>query len=118
MHEKSSHSAGVIFLDKGKICEQLTAAADRMRKSPNMLDVRLFGSLAEDRFVPGSDADILIVLKRDSRRMIDRIPEFLDFFGNEDIPVDVFPYTEKELEKMQADGNRFIRKAVEKGTRL
>jgi len=118
MHEKSSHSARVIFLDKGKIIEQLGAAARRLRTSSNVLDIKLFGSLTKGNFIPGSDADILIVLKRDSRRMMDRIPEFLAFFGNVDLPVEVFPYTENELEKMQADGNRFIREAVESGIRL
>jgi predicted nucleotidyltransferase len=82
------------------------------------MDVKLFGSLSKENFVPGSDADVLIVLKNDTRRMIDRIPEYLDFFRNVAISVDVFPYTESEVNKMRAGGNRLIREALENGIEI
>jgi predicted nucleotidyltransferase len=116
--EQSSHSAKVVFLNKNEILSQLSVAAKRLRSSPNVIDVRLFGSLSKENFVPGSDADVLIILRKDSRRMIDRIPEYLDFFRNVPMPVDVFPYTEGEIQRMKAEGNGFIHDALEKGRRL
>ena len=114
----SSHSARVVFLDKDKILPQLITAAERLRTDPNVIDVRLFGSLSKDDYVPGSDADVLIVLKNDTRRMIDRIPEYLDFFRKVDLPVDVFPYTENEVQKMRAESNGLIREALENGMEI
>jgi len=34
------------------------------------------------------------------------------------VGVDIFPYTEKEIEKMKAEGNFFIRKALEEGKEI
>jgi len=114
----SSHSAKVVFLDKDKILPQLFTAAKRLRVDPNVVDVRLFGSLSKGDYVPGSDADVLIVLKNDARRMIDRIPEYLNYFMNVELPVDVFPYTENEVQKMQEESNGLIREALENGMEL
>jgi uncharacterized protein len=118
MPEKSSLSAKVVFLDKSGIMHRLIEAVKRLRADSNVNDVKLFGSLSKGNFVPGSDADVLIVLKNDSRRMIDRIPEYLDFFMRVPFPVEVFPYTEEEISRMSADGNRFILNAVENGLDL
>jgi len=78
------------------------------RKNPNVKKIILFGSLAEKRAVPGSDADILIILKHDNKRFIDRIKEWLEEFKI-DFPIEVFPYTEKEIE------NPIAKKALKKG---
>ena len=93
-------------------------AAKRLRTDQNVVDVRLFGSLAKGDFVPGSDADILIVLKKDIRRMIDRVPGYLEYFMKVEMPVDVFPYTQNEIRKMRAEGNRLISEALESGIEL
>jgi len=74
----------------------------------NITGIYLFGSIARGDHVPGSDADILIILKRDERRFIDRISYYMKYFLNISIPVEVFPYTEREIKKMQQEGNHFI----------
>lgn len=102
----------VRFLNKEEIIARLIVLAQNLLASnSNVMEVSLFGSLAKDNYSPGSDADILIVLREDARKFIDRIPEFLSFFSGAGIPVDVFPYTQEELNRM-ADRN-FI-KAVQK----
>jgi predicted nucleotidyltransferase len=74
--------------------------------------VYLFGSLARDRHAPGSDADLLVVLAEDKRRLIDRVPEFLRAFLRAPVPVDVFPFTAQELARKQREGNSFIRQVL------
>ncbi len=64
------------------------------------IEVSLFGSLARGNYAPGSDADIYILLREDTRKITDRIPEFLDNFSKIGVPIEVFPYTLKETEKM------------------
>jgi len=70
----------------------------------------LFGSLAEERQTPRSDADILIILKESDQPFIERIPYFLLHFRSVDVPVDVFPYTEEEVKDTP-----FARQALERG---
>lgn len=67
--------------------------------------------MAEKRAVHGSDADILIVLKKSNKPFMDRIVEWLEKFPL-DFPVEVFPYTENEL------GNPIVLEAIKKGITL
>ncbi len=77
-----------------------------------MLEVRLFGSLAPLEAVPGSDADLLIVLTHHPLpRWFDRIPEFRDAFADTDMPVEPFPYTQAELSRLQSSGAGLARAA-------
>jgi len=107
--EKSLGSVKTFWLDKDFIRQQLRTAVDALKGDKKLLKIVLFGSFAKDRAVPGSDLDILIVLQSDSRRFIDRIPEYLDAFSERGIGVDVFPYTVKELD------NPVARNALENG---
>ena len=82
-----------------------------LRENSNVLQVALFGSLATGQCVPGSDADVLVVLKEDDRRFMDRIPEFARIFLEAPISADIFPYTEREIQTMLSIGNCFAARA-------
>lgn len=100
------------FLNRGEILPRLMALTQILLASrADVLEVSLFGSLTRGNYVPGSDADVYILLKDDSRRFIDRIPEFLKQFSGTGIPVEVFPYTLEEVKEIRDGG--FI-KAIEK----
>lgn len=91
----------VRFLNREEIVSRLVVLAKRLLAArADVIEVSLFGSLVRGNYAPGSDADILILLREDSRRFIDRIPEFLSHFSNVGVPIEVFPYTQDELEKM------------------
>lgn len=75
-----------------------------LTSNPDILEISLFGSLARGNYAPGSDADIYILLGKDSRRFIDRIPEYLDYFSNTGLPIEVFPYTIEEMAEMKGGG--------------
>ena len=96
--ERSFGSVRTFWLDKEYINCQIARAVDTLRADQNIQKIVLFGSFAEDRAVPGSDVDILIITKADSRRFIDRILYYLDAFSDLGIGVDVFPYTVDELD--------------------
>jgi predicted nucleotidyltransferase len=96
--EESSNSAKVFWLDQESLLREIRKTSREVGdKNDNVLKIVLFGSVAEKRAVPGSDADILIVLRRDAKPFMDRIAEWLDKFAL-DFPVEIFPYTEKELD--------------------
>ncbi len=61
--------------------------------------------------MPGSDIDLLLILNASEETFLKRIPRFLP--SRFPVRVDVFPYTEEEVEKMKGEGNFFIRRALE-----
>jgi predicted nucleotidyltransferase len=95
----------VTFLEREPLLARLTERAHQLLTSdPRVLEVGLFGSLVRGDYGPGSDADLLVILAADTRRFVDRIPEFLRHFSGLGIAVDVFPYTREEIAVMQDAG--------------
>ncbi len=114
MYVTSSGSVTVIWLDRERVTAAVNEAARRLAgDKPEISKIILFGSLARGDAVPGSDADVLIVLSTSRRRFLNRIPEYT--LSDVPVGVDIFPYTEKELSRMLAEGNPFIRQAVSEG---
>lgn len=112
MVEESSHSVRVFWLQQDRLLEDIRKVAEKVgQDNPAVKEIVLFGSLAERRGVPGSDADILVVLWEDDRPFLERVGEWLARFVL-DFPVEVFPYTVAEL------GNPMAREALAKGIRL
>jgi predicted nucleotidyltransferase len=104
-HQESMNGVKVRFLNRDEILQNLTRLAKQLLSiRRDILEVSLFGSLARGNYAPGSDADILILLKEDSRKFMDRIPEFLDHFSGVGLPIEVFPYTIEEVSAMEKEG--------------
>ena len=76
----------------------------------------LFGSLQRGDAVPGSDADVLLVLSTSDLPFTDRAAAYRP--EGVGIPVDLFVYTCAELDDMLAAGNRFVRRALAEGRDL
>ncbi|MFQ6008753.1 MAG: nucleotidyltransferase domain-containing protein [Candidatus Zixiibacteriota bacterium] len=118
MHDKSPNSVKVSYLKGSEVLSQLSQAAKRLKENSNVFKVYLFGSFVKGDYRPGSDADVSIVLKHDKRRIIDRIPEYLDYFSEVTVPVDVFPYTVDEVEAMKKSSNPLWREIMASGVEL
>ncbi|RDV81212.1 nucleotidyltransferase domain-containing protein [Ammonifex thiophilus] len=87
----------VFWLEREKLIEALKEEAERLgRENPNVKKIVLFGSLAEGRAIPGSDADLLIVLTESDSPFLERLAEWSAKMKI-DFPVEVFPYTQEEL---------------------
>jgi uncharacterized protein len=109
VREESYNSVKVFWLDTDYIISRLRHKAEQLIRKKQVHKVVLFGSLAEGRAVPGSDADLLIVVDDDGRPMNERIDEYLEFFSGIGIGIDVFPYSTSELE------NPLAKQALSKG---
>lgn len=97
MREESSGSVKVFWLEERELLEALRREAQRLgEESPEVEQIVLFGSLVQGRALPGSDADLLIVLARSDKPFLERIGDWLTRIRL-DFPVDVFPYTKDEL---------------------
>ena len=82
----------VTFLRAEPIVAELRTRAKQLAEAnEQIVEVSLFGSLVSGNYCPGSDADILVILRKDDRRLIDRLDEFLVQFSGLGIAVDVFP---------------------------
>jgi len=114
VRRESYGSVTVFWLETEKVLRRLREAAEALVDArPEVRAVHLFGSLAEGRAVPGSDADLMIVLESSERRWMDRPLEYGEFFSGIGMPVELFCYTEEEAARVP-----LARRALERGTRL
>lgn len=101
------------FIDEKKVIADIREFALKLvKKNKTIKDIYLFGSYANGNAGFRSDADVLVVLSEDKRRMIDRLDEFILEFVDAPVPVDVLVYTQDELKKALEEGNRFLAKAA------
>ncbi len=98
----------VFWLNLEEVIKRLRRAVTRLaEKHPEILEVWLFGSLARGEAVPGSDADLLIILDKCTLPFLERSSHYQpDFCG---VGVDVFAYTKEELARMESQGHMFPR---------
>ncbi len=92
-----------------KISDAVTVLA---QSHPEVKKIVLFGSVAEDRAVPGSDVDILIIVEKVSGGFLDRPIPYQDYFRDIGLSTDMFVYTEKE---MTSGSIPLLRTALAKG---
>jgi predicted nucleotidyltransferase len=104
----------VFSIDREAVVKDLRNAIEALAASrPEIVKVVLFGSFVRDDFGPGSDADLLIILDSSSKPIRERIPDYVALHAG--VPVDVFPYTQAELETRRAAGDSFIENAMTRG---
>jgi len=77
---------------------------------PEIVEIRLFGSLARGERNPYADADVLIVLERSELPIRDRAPVYKPLGSA--VPMDLTVCTLEELERERAAGNRFVRRIL------
>jgi len=117
MPRPSSSSCGIVFLDRTRAIAQIGATvAGLCARRPDVREVWLYGSLARGDATARSDADLLIVVDRDPRRPVDRIPEFLDLLDGIERPCDVVVLTADEWKARE--GGAFHREVTTRGLRL
>ena len=73
VRKESCGSVTVFWLDRAEARRRIETAGNALVESrSDVVAVYLFGSLAEGRAVPGSDADIMILLSGSTGKWIDR----------------------------------------------
>ncbi len=113
MQIRSSGSVKIISLNTDDIMKRLKESAHLLKlENHEVTDVYLFGSLAQGKAVPGSDADVMIVLRKSDKMIIDRVTDFMDSFKDVGIGVDIFPYTEEEVNEFVKNKKLFIREVL------
>ncbi len=85
-------------------------------RRPEIERAVLFGSLQRGDAVPGSDADVLLVLHVTDLPYSERAAVYRP--EGVGIPVDLVVYTRTELDDMLAAGNCFVSRALAEGRDL
>ena len=108
VQKKSLNSVTIFWFKKDKALRILRRIAKIIGKNcSGVLRVGLFGSIAKGTAVPGSDADILIILDQSQKRIMDRYHDFIQFFKTLDIDVDIFCYTLEEIDGNNLAGSAY-----------
>jgi predicted nucleotidyltransferase len=103
---RSSSSAEVNFLDRDRVLEELRRAARQARTAhPEITRVFLFGSLARGDYSASSDADLIVVVRREFEGVLDRAPYQIH---TPVISTDTLVYSEAEFERLAADPASFL----------
>lgn len=85
-------------------------------RHPEIEAIYLFGSLARGDAVPGSDADLLIVVSQSIDPFLNRPVRYNT--AGVGVGVDVLVYTREELDTLLEMGNEFTRQALREGVQL
>jgi len=104
-------------LDRNAVVATLRTLAARVAaERPEVLEIRLFGSLARGERNPWADADWLVILEHSDRPYRDRLPLYKPV--GSPVPMDITACTREELERELAAGNRFLRRVLDEGVVL
>jgi len=107
----------VFWLDRPGIVSDLRKAVDELvERCPEIERVVLFGSMARGDAVPGSDADLLVVLRQSDLPFIERGARY--YLSGLGVGVDVLAYTQDELSRMLDERNPFVTHALKEGIAL
>jgi predicted nucleotidyltransferase len=105
----------VFRLDRDAVLKRLREYASS-KANENMLAIVLIGSLAKGDHTAFSDADIVVIVREDLRRIIDRSANYIET----KLGIDVEPrvYTLEEIMKMCRERRRIIEEIVRHGILL
>jgi len=113
----SSGSVEISLLDREAARANVADAVREMAAAHAEVErVVLFGSLARGDAVPGSDADLLVLLSHSDVPFLERIIRYMPRYAG--IGVDVFPYTREEFEAKAAASPRWAKEIEEQGITL
>ena len=99
----------VFRIDRDRLLAALTAQAGALIQArPDVVEVRLFGSLARGRATPGSDVDLWVLLREGADPFLARSSELSRCFEGLGIGCDVLAYTESEWSRMRGERRRIV----------
>ncbi len=108
---QSYGSVKIVSLDRARLLAELGRIADRIRREqPEVLEVRLFGSLARGSHTGTSDVDVLLVVSSTGEpNPVHRPLVFLPYFDLP-VPFDLLVLTSDELRRRLSLGDPFVQR--------
>jgi len=107
MPEPFSSFAEVRFLDYDRILSDLRRAVRKAKaEHPEIVKVLLFGSLVQGKWTADSDADLVVVVRREFPDFLSSRAPYQVFTSS--IPTDSLVYSELEFEQVSCDPESFL----------
>jgi tRNA nucleotidyltransferase (CCA-adding enzyme) len=107
MQNKSWSGAEVRFLDYDEILRDLRQAVGEAKAAhPEIIKVLLFGSLAQGNWTADSDADLIVVVRREFPDFVRSRAPYQIF--SRSIPTDSLIYSETEFQRLSCDPESFL----------
>ncbi len=117
MHERSSSTVSVRFLDRESVLAALREAAREAGRCPGVRAIYLFGSFASGIPTPRSDADLLVVIADGADREAARAC-CEEAFQELPVPVELFVWSEAEVAASAASGRGLAANVLPRAIRL
>ncbi len=108
LQKKFWNGVEILSLNKNLLKKKLKEISSKIKKNKNVKEVILFGSFHTNHYTPYSDLDIAIVVGESKENFLKRKDKFIDYFSEIPLDVNILVYTEKEIEKLRKEKNRFI----------
>ena len=110
MPEKSWNSVEVRFIDRDEVIRELRlAVAEAKARYPEIVKVYLFGSFVQGTWTADSDADLIIVVRKEFTRFSDSVPYQIYCHA---VPVDSLVYSESHFDKLMSDAGSLVAQNV------
>jgi len=106
------------FDREGTVARLRTRARALLAERADVIEVRLFGSLARGNPAPGSDADLFVVVRDGAPPFLDRLPDLARAFDGVGVGCDVIAYTESERCALAQRGDRFAHTVLDESILL
>ncbi len=105
-----SNSAEITFLDRDRVLQDLRAAVLAAKsRCPEIVRVLLFGSLATGNWTADSDADLIVVVRRNFKDLFERATYQI---SSGEIPTDSLVYSEAEFEELARNPSSFLAQSL------
>ena len=102
MRDESWSSVEVRFIDLDQVIRDLRNAATEARRAhPEVSKVYLFGSLVKGNWTADSDADLIVVVRKEFPDLVRSRSAYQIFTSS--IPTDTLVYSEREFDQLRAD---------------
>jgi predicted nucleotidyltransferase len=89
-----------------------------LERRPDVVEIRLFGSLARGDARPGSDADLFLVVRDGAPPLLHRLADLSREYGGVGVGCDVIVFTDSEARALMARGDAFSRAVFNEGVTL
>ena len=100
LRKRSFGSVRTFWLDRDLVLElALKASRSLVAAHKEVVKVGIFGSIARGRAAPGSDLDVLVILRACDLRPIERPKAYEKYFEEIGIATDIFCLTEDEASR-------------------
>lgn len=117
-HKESLGSVKLISINREEVLSELKKIALNIKQEhAELLDIKLFGSIAKSTHTGCSDIDIIIIVSSSSEDIFHRIAKLKRYFTLP-ISVDLLVYTKSEIDQMLFENNHFICSAIKEGIDL